>query len=162
MNTKILAISIAAIFAVGAASIGFQESFAGVSPTNFVERDNLVLNGIVIPHNERVIVLDNAGGWAFEGLATTSSVEVTARFNPNSSCSVDVITTSVVAWTTLVDSFTDPFPITGGSEVNAPVHGDANEVIAVSVYGGNDGCNLKAAGNYVSVSTRGSAGDGLP
>ena len=85
MNTKILAISIAAIFAVGAASIGFQESLAGGPQNlNFVERDNIVLNGIVIPDNERVIVLDNAGGWAFEGLETTSSVEVTARFNPNS------------------------------------------------------------------------------
>ena len=156
MNKKILAISIAAIFAVGAASIGFQESLAGgPSNLNFFERDNLVLKGIVIPENERVIVLDNAGGWLIESLATTSSVEVTARFNPSSSCSVDVITTSLVAWTTLV--LLD-FPVVGGSEVNVPVHGDANEVIAVSVYGGDDGCNLKAAGNYVSVSTRGSSG----
>jgi len=43
--------------------------------------------------------------------------------------------------------------------VNVPVHADEDEVIAVTVYGGDDGCNLKAAGNYVSVSSRGTTGE---
>jgi len=118
------------------------------------ERDNIVLTEIKLDEHERMIVLDNAGGFAFQGLETTSSVEVTARFSEDSTCSVEVIDPAVgLVWDVLVDASSAPFPVSGPDEVNTPVHDDRNGVAAVSVYGGDEGCDLDNYGEYISIST---------
>ncbi len=157
-NTKIvLGVSIAALFAV--AFLAYTPLSEALTPNNH-ERDNIVLTDIKLDKHERMIVLDNAGGLVFLGLGTTSSVEVTARFSEDSTCSVDVIDPAVaVAWITLVDKDSGPFPVAGADEVNVPVHNDALGIAAVSVYGGDEGCDLDNDGEYINISTISSMGN---
>jgi len=152
-KTTILGVSLAAVFAV--AFLGYAPISEALSPiTTNTERDNIVLTGIKLDKNERMIVLDNAGAFAFQGLQTTSSVEVTARFSEDSTCSVEVIDPSIgLVWDVLVDQSSAPFPVSSPNEENVPVHDDRNGVAAVSVYGGDEGCDLDNDGEYINIST---------
>ena len=156
-QTKIvLGVSISALFAV--AFLAYTPISEALTPDNH-ERDNIVLTDIKLGAHERMIVLDNAGGLVFEGLGTTSTVEVTARLSDKkSTCSVEVINPPTLAWVVLLDKDSGPFPVSSADEVNVPVHADGLGVAAVSVYGGDEGCKLKKS-DYINVSTISTTGN---